>query len=101
NLANSNPRWFPEGAVQVRVKYLTANGEEREWYHGFYAQPVVGADIEHFTRVEREEWFTYTSPDLMALPEPPQRIIEFRVYGFGWQFRGQVAEVDLIGFSGG
>jgi hypothetical protein len=97
NLANSNPAWFPEGAVQVRVKYLTSNEKEQEWYHGFYATPVPGADAEHFTRVSRGEWFTYVSPDLTTLPERPWHITEFRVYGFGWEFRGQVAEVDLVG----
>ena len=97
NLANSNPVWFPEGAVQVRLKYLTSNEKEQEWYHGFYATPVSGADADHFTRVSRGEWFTYVSPDLTTLPERPRYITEFRVYGFGWEFRGQVAEVDLIG----
>ena len=97
NLANRNPKWFPEGAVQVRIKYLTAEGQEKEWYHGFYSKPVEGADAEHFTRVPLDEWFTYLSPDLMALPEPPARILEFKVYGFGWRFRGQVAKVSFIG----
>ena len=101
NLANSNPAWFPEGAVQVRVKYLTSNEKEQEWYHGFYAWPVPGADADHFTRVSRGEWFTYVSPDLTTLPEQPRYITEFRVYGFGWEFHGQVAEVDLIGSSVG
>jgi tetratricopeptide (TPR) repeat protein/predicted Ser/Thr protein kinase len=99
NLANSNPPWFPEGAIQVQIKYLTTREKEQEWYHGFYAQPVAGADAEHFTKVPQGEWFTYISPDLMTLPERPWRITEFRVYGFGWEFQGQVAEVDLIGSS--
>jgi hypothetical protein len=97
NLSNANPAWFPEGAVQVRVKYLTSNEKEQEWYHGFYAAPVPGADAEHFTRVPRGAWFTYVSPDLTTLPERPRYIAELRVYGFGWEFRGQVAEADLVG----
>lgn len=96
NIANPNPQWFPEGAVQVRVKYVAASGQEAEWYHGFYVAPVTGADTVHFTQVPHAEWFRYVA-DLMALPDPPSRITEFRVYGFGWEFLGQVAEVDLIG----
>ncbi len=99
NLAGRDPRWFPEGAVQVRIKYLTADGQEREWYHGFYSKDVSGADTEHFTQVPLGEWFTYVSPDLKVLPEPPARILEFKVYGFGWNFQGQVAQADLIGSS--
>jgi len=99
NIANRNPKWFPEGAVQVRIKYQTTDGQEKEWYHGFYSQPVKGADTSHFTQVPRGKWFTYLSPDLMSLAEPPARILEFKVYGFGWRFRGQVAQVDLIGAS--
>lgn len=97
NLAGRNPKWFPEGALQVRIRYLTAAGQEREWYHGFYAKSISRADTEHFTRVPLGEWFTYVSPDLQALPDPPVRILEFKVYGFGWNFRGQVAQVELIG----
>ncbi len=96
NIANPNPQWFPEGAVQVRVKYVAASGQEAEWYHGFYVAPVTGADTVHFTQVPHDEWFRYAA-DLMALPDPPSRITEFRVYGFGWEFLGQVAEADLIG----
>lgn len=101
NIANRDPQWFPEGAVQVRIRFLAASGEEREWFHGFYTQPVEGADHERFTQVAQGEWFTYTSPDLMRLPDPPRRITDFRIYGFGWQFRGQVAAVQLIGSRGG
>ena len=95
NLANANPRWYPEGAVQVRIKYLTAAEQELEWYHGFYAQPVDKADTEHFTQVTQGRWFTYVSLDLMTLPKPPRFITELRVYGFGWEFQGWVSEVSL------
>jgi hypothetical protein len=97
NIANHDPRWFPEGAVQVSIKYLTRGQEEGEWYHGFYVQDVDGADTAAFTQVAQDEWFTYTSPDLMALQDPPERITELRIYGFGWEFHGQVAEVNIIG----
>jgi len=96
NIANSSPAWFPEGAVQVRVKYIGQSGQQREWYHGFYSGRVSGADAVHFTQVPQGEWFRYNA-DLMAQPDPPVRITDLQVYGFGWEFRGQVAEVNLIG----
>ncbi len=96
NIGNTSPQWFPEGAVQVRVKYVAQSGQENEWYHGFYAVPVSGADAVHFSQVPQGEWFRYAA-DLMAQPDPPVRIVELRVYGFGWEFQGQVADVNLIG----
>ncbi len=98
NIANVNPRWFPEGAVQIRIKYLDASGQEQEWYHGFYVTASRGTpDREHFTQVMEEEWFIWSSPDLMSLPHPPARITEVKVYGFGWAFQGDVAGFNLFG----
>ncbi|MEW6718372.1 MAG: hypothetical protein AB1345_12845 [Chloroflexota bacterium] len=97
-MANNNPRWFPEGAVQVRLKYKgESGGKPLEWYHGFYAQSVEGADTAHFSQVNVGNWFVYTSPNLMMLSIPPTRLMEIRVYGFGWEFVGQVASIELIG----
>jgi hypothetical protein len=95
NIANINPRWYPEGAVQVRLKYINMAGAEAEWYHGFYSQAISRADEENFTRVTGKRWFVYYSPNLMELPEPPAVIKEFRVYGFGWQFESLVAQADV------
>lgn len=97
NIGNTDPRWFPEGAVQVRIKYLSADDNEAEWYHGFFAQRLSGFDTANFTRVSSGKWYTYISDDLMALPDAPQTIEDFRVYGFGWRFQGQVAQAVLIG----
>ena len=95
NIANTNPHWFPESGLQVRIRYQTADGETREWYHGFYITPVEGADTEHFSRVPAGEWFTWTSEDLMQWPDPPVRLMRIWVYGFGWGFHSQAAAVDL------
>jgi len=97
NIGNTNPNFFPEGAVQVRIKYLTAQEQEREWYHGWYISAILRADEAHFTQVLDSQWFTYVSPDLKSLAEPPQMIKEIRVYGFGWEFSSKVAQIDLLG----
>ena len=97
NIAGTSLKAQPEGAVQIRIQYQTANAQAREWYHGFYTSAILGADEEHFTQVLDGEWFNYFSPDLKALPEPPQSIKEIRVYGFGWEFQSQVAEMSLLG----
>ena len=97
NIANSDPRWFPEGAVQVRLKYTSASGEEVEWYHGFSYSDEPGADVEHFGGVGRGRWFSYLSDDLSELSPRPAVINEVRLYGFGWEFSGAVAEFAIVG----
>jgi hypothetical protein len=98
NIANVNPSSFPEGAVQVRIKYLTGDNKEKEWYHSFFYSNIIYYDKLHYSLVIKEKWFWYISPNLLELNDKPVKIKEIRVYGFGWEFTGQVAEVNIIGF---
>jgi hypothetical protein len=97
NIANTFPKWFPEGAVQVRIKYLDDSGAANEWYHGFYYSKIVNPDSLHFSKINNGDYFWYISPDMMTFENKPSIIKEVRLYGFGWDFSGSVAEIDLIG----
>ena len=97
NIANVNPSTFPEGAVNVRIKYLTENNIEKEWYHSFFYSNIIYYDKLHYSFVTKEEQFWYISPNLLDLREKPVKITEIRAYGFGWDFTGQLAEVNIIG----
>jgi len=96
NIANVNPSYFPEGAVQVRIKYITADNKESQWYHSFFYSNITYYDKLHYSLVTKEKLFWYISPNLLELNEKPARIKEIRVYGFGWTFTGQVADVNII-----
>lgn len=96
NIANVNPSYFPEGAVQVRIKYITADGKESQWYHSFFYSNIIYYDKLHYSLVTKEKWFWYISPNLLELNVKPARIEEIKVYGFGWAFTGQVADVNII-----
>ncbi len=100
NIANVDPRWFPEGALQVRMRYQATDGKTYEWFHGFYNTTRGAPDGQHFTQEPKGEWFSWNSPDLMGLPHKPTRVLWVRVYGFGWEFKSQVASVELIGQEG-
>jgi len=52
----------------------------------------------HFSLVTKDKWFWYISPDLLELKDKPLKIDEIRIYGFGWQFNSQVADVNIIGY---
>ncbi len=96
NIANVNPPAFPEGAVQVRIKYITEDNNEKEWYHSFFYSNIIYYDRLNSSLVTKEKWFWYISPNLLELNEKPARIKEIRVYGFGWAFTGDVADVNII-----
>jgi hypothetical protein len=97
NIANTYPEWFPEGAVQVRIKYLDDSGAEKEWYHGFYYSKIVNPDSLHFSKINNGDYFWYIGPDIMIFENKPAVIKEVKVYGFGWDFSSSIAEINLIG----
>ena len=82
----------------MRIKYLTEDNKEKEWYHSFFYSNIIYYDKLHYSLVTKGKRFWYISPNLLDLDDKPARIKELRVYGFGWQFTGQVAEVDIIGY---
>jgi hypothetical protein len=96
NIANVNPPAFPEGAVQVRIKYTTEDNNKKEWYHSFFYSNIIYYDRLNCSLVTKEKWFWYISPNLLELNEKPDRITEIRVYGFGWAFTGDLADVNII-----
>lgn len=45
----SSDGFFPEGAVQVRIKYLTEDNTEKEWFHGFFYSNITYYNRLHFS----------------------------------------------------
>jgi hypothetical protein len=97
NIANTSPEWFPEGAIQVKIKYLDTAGIEQQWYHGFYYSRIKNPDSLHFNKINKGDYFWYTSPDMVTFENKPSVIKEVRVYGFGWDFSSSLAEINLMG----
>jgi hypothetical protein len=96
NIANRDPRSFPEGGAQVRLKYLDADGTEHEWYHGLYITQTAGADTANFMQIGDNNWTHYVSPDLMRLDPKPVRLTEVRFYGFGWGFDAMMDDRQIV-----
>lgn len=97
NIANAFPEWFPEGAIQVIIKYIDGSGTEKEWYHGFYYSKIVNPDTLHFSKINNGDYFWFIGPDMMLFENKPEVIKEVRAYGFGWDFSSSVADINLIG----
>ena len=96
NIADWNPKWFPEGALQVAIAYLDKTGNEHRWYHGFYHHCKGNPDREHFSRKPLNTTFTWRSPDLVKLASTPDVIKNLKVYGFGWEFKSRIYDVEFI-----
>ena len=99
NIANWNPRWFPEGALQIALDYLDKKGNRQKWYHGFYNLCKGKPDREHFTQRPLNTVFTWKSPDLLSLKTAPDILKALRVYGFGWGFKSRIYYIGFIGVS--
>jgi hypothetical protein len=96
NIANNNPKWFPEGACQIRIYYTDNTGQKAESWHCFYSGSVDGADTAHSTQVPQGQWTRYESDNLLDLEPAPRTIDKVEVYAFGWEFDGEVTNVQLI-----
>lgn len=97
NIANWNPRWFPEGALQISITYLDKKGNKHRWYHGFYNNCKGNPDKKHFSQKPISATFTWQSPDLLRLKIAPNIIRTLKVYGFGWEFKSRIYYVGFMG----
>ena len=54
-----------ENPVCIELGFLDQNGEPHRWIHGFYHKGQDRYDTS--TKVQQNEWFTYTSPNLKKI----------------------------------
>jgi hypothetical protein len=93
-----------EFPVRVELNYTDIYGKDLRWGYGFFyrtpedSSPAV--PVELGVQVNQAQWFTYRSPDLIALLKAegtrPARINSIRIYASGWNYRSMVSEVYLI-----
>ena len=92
----------PGAAIILKLTYRDKNGNNGEWYHGFYSKNVPGSDAVHFTTTPLEEWYQYKSDNLLA-QTPDLAVITglCTLYGFGQNMAGRVSGVQLVCSSWG
>ena len=71
--------------------------QRRNGIMDFIIPEIKNPDSLHFSKINKGDYFWYISPDMMIFENKPAVIKEVRVYGFGWDFSGSVAEINLIG----
>ncbi|MDI6782372.1 MAG: hypothetical protein QME49_09775, partial [bacterium] len=82
--------------VTLEITYNDKTGKEYSWRHGFLSTgkrlnyPEIGETVVDNT------WVAYKSENLAMLKPEPAIITSLMIYGEGWGFHGQVANLVLV-----
>jgi hypothetical protein len=93
-----------EFPIMLHLAYLDANGEERDWFHGFYYKPKPDTYFLYDEPANSSEsiapliWYPYESDNLLASlgPTKPAYIKSIRIYASGWIYDSMVASISLL-----
>jgi hypothetical protein len=93
-----------EFPVMVHLAYKDAEGNDRDWYHGFYYVPAPENWVLKNTpdnsneRVARVLWYPYESVNLLDSlgTAKPVYIKYIRIYASGWLYDALVTDVALL-----
>ena len=93
-----------EFPVMVHLAYKDAEGNDRDWYHGFYYAPAPENWLLHNTpdnsneRIAHTLWYPYESVNLLdSLGKVKPVYIKYvRIYASGWLYDALVTNVALL-----
>ena len=93
-----------EFPIMIHLAYKDANGNDRDWYHGFYYMPppenwlLYDAPDNSSERIARFLWYPYESVNLLdSLGTNKPVYIKFvRIYASGWIYQARIADVALL-----
>lgn len=98
-----------ECPVMLHIRYKDRDGNNLEWYHGFYAEyePNVGRTICDSCLIphdwiNKNAWFTYESGNLftdLPVERRPGSIVEVEFYASGHEYDVMLNEVSLIAYQ--
>ncbi len=93
-----------EFPIMLHVAYEDADGNERNWLHGFYYSPppenyiLYNQPDNSSERIARFIWYPYESVNLLTTlgPTKPVFIKSIRIYASGWIYEGMVRNISLL-----
>jgi len=93
-----------EFPVMIHLAYKDADGNDRDWYHGFYHVPppenwlLFNTPDNSSERVARFFWYPYESVNLLDSlgTSKPVYIKYVRIYASGWIYDALIADVALL-----
>ena len=93
-----------EFPIMIQVAYIDINGNDRDWFHGFYYTPppdnyILYDQPDHSNeRVARFIWYPYESVNLLTTlgPAKPATIKSIKIYASGWIYDAMLANISLL-----
>jgi hypothetical protein len=93
-----------EFPVMIHLAYKDANGNDRDWYHGFYYVPppenwlLSDTPDNSSERIARFLWYPYESVNLLDSlgTNKPVYIKYIRIYASGWIYQARIADLALL-----
>jgi len=93
-----------EFPVMIHLAYKDADGNDRDWYHGFYYLPplenwlLFNTPDNSSERIARFLWYPYESVNLLDSlgTAKPIYIKYIRIYASGWIYDSSIADVALM-----
>ncbi len=93
-----------EFPIMINLSYKDADGNDREWYQGFYYQTppdnyILYNDPNNDSElISQNLWFPYESENLLAIlgDIKPVYVRSIRIYASGWIYRAGVTDVELL-----
>ncbi len=93
-----------EFPIMVHIAYKDADGNDRDWFHGFYYitppetyilydQPDNSSE-----RIARYLWYPYESENLLSTlgPAKPVFIKSIHLYASGWIYHSMITNISLL-----
>ena len=93
-----------EFPIMLHIAYQDIDGNDRDWFHGFYYLPPPDNYILYdqpdnsSERIARFIWYPYESVNLLTTlgPAKPAFIKSIRIYASGWIYDAMVANISLL-----
>lgn len=93
-----------EFPIRIKLAYKDADGNDRDWYHGFYYEPppdnyILYDQIDNASEnISQGLWYPYESENLLETLEDikPVYVKSIRIYASGWIYQAMVADVKLL-----
>jgi ferric-dicitrate binding protein FerR (iron transport regulator) len=93
-----------EFPIMLHIAYKDAEGNDRDWFHGFYYEPppdnfvLYDQPDNSSERIARYIWYPYESVNLLTTlgPAKPVFIKSIRIYSSGWLYESMVANISLL-----
>lgn len=88
-----------EYPIHLFVDIKNSDNSATTWEHGLYHRDSQGGEVvdpANSTKINTDQWYKYTSPNLKNLFPKGKVTVTVRVCGNGWNYQGMIDNVGLI-----